>query len=64
MRGHVANRFSAGKDHAGVFLGNRNLQGTNGIGTIVNLIVFYNDAINEGAATVENDVYNQVIDIE
>jgi len=38
MRGHIKSRTQIGKEHAGVFLGNRRMQGSKGIGTIVNFM--------------------------
>ena len=63
MRGHIQARANDGLEHAGVFIGTEDLQGTKGIGIIVNFIVFYHEAIMIGAATVANDVYNKVIPI-
>jgi len=63
MRGHINARIRQGLDHAGVFLGTKDMQGTRGIGTIVNFVVFFSDAIEAGAATIEDDVYNRVIPI-
>lgn len=63
LKGHVNDRHAEGKEHAGVFIG-ANLPDARKIGAIVNFIVFINDSINEDAATVENDVYNQVIYID
>ncbi len=63
MRGHIQDRLDKGLEHAGVFIGTNKLQGTKGIGKIVNLIVFYHEAIATGAATVTDDVYNKVIPI-
>jgi hypothetical protein len=63
MRGHIQVRVQDGLEHAGVFIGSEDLQGTKGIGTIVNLVVFYHEAIRTGGATVADDVYNKVIQI-
>lgn len=63
IRGHIQARTNDGLEHAGVFIGTEDLQGINRIGIIVNLIVFYNEAIMAGAATVADDVYNKVIPI-
>lgn len=60
MDGHAANRINSGKEHAGVFIG-ANLQGPQNIGTIVNFIVLYDEAIKGAAASVEDDVYNKII---
>ncbi len=64
MRGHVQDRLDQGLEHAGVFIGTNKLQGTEGIGTIVNFVVFYHKAIMAGAATLANDVYNEIIQID
>ncbi|MEM9954086.1 MAG: DUF5615 family PIN-like protein [Chloroflexota bacterium] len=63
MRKHITARQNEGKDHAGVFMGGHHLQGNIGIGTIVNFVVFYREAINIGAATLDDDVYNTVTTI-
>lgn len=63
MRGHIQTRIQQGLEHAGVFIGTKDLQGSKGIGVIVNFTVFYNEAIVAGAATVADDVYNQIIPI-
>lgn len=63
IKGHIQDRHTEGKEHAGVFIG-ANLSDTQKIGVVVNFIVFINDSINIGAATTENDVYNQVIYID
>jgi hypothetical protein len=63
IRSHLTTRTNEGKEHAGVFIAGTHLQGTKGIGTIVNFIVFYNDTINAGAATLKDDVYNMIMDI-
>lgn len=57
---HIDDRVNEGKEHAGVFIGVRALQISGGIGVIVSEIVFFNDAIENDAATLEADVYNQV----
>lgn len=64
MRGHIQDRLDQDLEHAGVFMGTNKLQGTQGIGTIVNFIVFFSEAIATGAATVANDVYNEIIQID
>lgn len=61
IQGHINKRLTDGNEHAGVFIGRSHLQGDKGIGTIVNFIAFYHNTIQEGAATVEDDVYNQTI---
>lgn len=58
---HIAARRAEGKAHAGVFIAGHHLQGRAGIGAIVAVIVEYNELIQGGAATVRDDVYNQVI---
>lgn len=64
MRGHAETRHMDDKEHAGVFIGTNRLQGDKGIGTIVNFIAFYDEAIKSGAASLVDDVYNQVIYID
>lgn len=61
IQGHIKERLENGDEHAGVFIGGSHLQGSKGIGIIVNFIAFYHDMIQEGAATVEDDVYNQIV---
>jgi|GEM_PF-1647370 len=63
MRGHINTRTAKGLEHAGVFLGTHEMQGSSGIGIIVNFITFFHDSIQAGAATVEGDVYNRIIPI-
>jgi hypothetical protein len=60
MMQHITARAKTGKEHSGVFIG-IDLRGAAQVGVIVNFIVMYADAIKDGAATVEEDVYNQVI---
>jgi predicted nuclease of predicted toxin-antitoxin system len=63
MRGHIHTRTRQGLEHAGVFIGTKDMQGQKGVGIIINFIVFFNESIEAGAATVEDDVYNQIIPI-
>lgn len=63
MMGHLTARIAKGLEHGGVFIGTQDLQGSKGIGVIVNFIVFYHESIVAGAATVEDDVYNRIITI-
>ena len=58
---HLAARQQDGKAHGGVFIAGQLLQGKGGIGTIVKFIAEYNELIEGGAATVQGDVYNQII---
>ena len=60
MMKHINRRTDEGNEHAGVFIG-INLQGTTYIGKIVSTVVLYDEAIKAGAATVEEDVYNEII---
>lgn len=60
MQIHVNERVDAGLEHLGVFIAADHLQGQTGIGRIVAEVVFVHEAIQAGAATLENDVYNQV----
>ncbi|MEQ8672098.1 MAG: DUF5615 family PIN-like protein [Aggregatilineales bacterium] len=55
--------LSEGKQHTGIFVCKDHLQGSGGIGTIVNECLFYHTAVQMGAAKVE-EFQNQVIDIE
>ena len=64
MRGHILTRIQQGLEHAGVFIGTKDLQGSKGIGVIVTLIHFYHEAIATGAATLAKDVYNEIIQID
>lgn len=56
IRKHIKARQEAGKEHAGVFIISRHLQGT--VGPIVTYLVELNEYIEGGAASVEEDVYN------
>ena len=58
---HIAARYKAEKEHSGVFIAGHHLQGQDGIGTIVTFIVELHEFIEGGAATVQGDVYNQII---
>lgn len=58
---HVVARREEGKEHGGIFIAGHHLQGKGGIGRIVTVIVEYNDFIQGGAATVQDDIYNQII---
>lgn len=58
---HIADRHKEGKEHGGVFVAGHHLQGQTGIGTIVKFITEYAELIVVGAATVQNDVHNQII---
>ena len=60
MTGHVKDRTSAGKQFLGVFIALDHLQGPDGIGSIVEELVFWHEAIVAGAASVQNDVYNEI----
>ena len=62
--GHTTNRLDSGKSHCGVFIAGDHLKGSNGIGRIVGEIVFWHTATQDGAANLQNDVYNQVNDIK
>jgi hypothetical protein len=64
IKRQVEKRVSEGESHAGVLIGGHHLQGSPGIGTIVKYVTFMNEAINGGAATLENDVYNRISYIE
>ena len=57
---HIVSRHREGKGHAGVFIADDHLQGQRGIGTIVTLILEYNELILASAGTVQDDVYNHV----
>ncbi|MDQ7025876.1 MAG: DUF5615 family PIN-like protein [Anaerolineae bacterium] len=57
---HVKNRANAGFQHSGVFIAGDHLKKPEGIGRIVSEIIFWHSAMLEGAASIQNDVYNQV----
>ena len=57
---HIAARHREGKEHAGVFIAGRPLQGEHGIGTIVTAILEYQALIVAGAWTVQDNVDNHV----
>jgi predicted nuclease of predicted toxin-antitoxin system len=58
---HITERQNANKEHCGIFIAVNRLQGPSGIGKIVEEIVFYDEAIKGGAATLGDSVYNQLI---
>jgi hypothetical protein len=60
ITGHITERHSQGKEHYGVFIA-EGLQGQKGVGRIILFMAEWNELILGGAASVENDVYNQVI---
>lgn len=55
--------LAAGKVHSGVFVCKHDLQSETGIGKIVRTCLFYHEAVDGGAATLD-DFRNQVFDIE
>lgn len=58
--GHVNARIAAGKQYLGVFIALEHLQGIEGVGGTVEELVFWHEAIVAGAASLQNDVYNQI----
>jgi len=58
---HINDRIAEGKNHCGVFIALDNLQGDRGVGRIVAEVTFWHDAIQSGAASLQEEVYNQVI---
>jgi predicted nuclease of predicted toxin-antitoxin system len=60
MQKHVNDRVATGKEHCGVFIGGDHLQGDKGIGKIVANVVFMQEAIAGEAATLQDEVYNQI----
>jgi hypothetical protein len=64
IQSHIDKRFEDGKEHCGVFIAPEKTQGPHGIGQVVNFIVEYDTLIKGGAATLQDDVYNQTIYIE
>lgn len=54
--------LAEGKSHGGVFVCKHDLQSEAGIGKIVTMCLFYHDAVDGGAATLD-DFRNQVIDM-
>jgi predicted nuclease of predicted toxin-antitoxin system len=60
IRRHIDKRIEEGKSHCGVFIAGDHLQGVKGIGQIVSEILFFAESIQGDAASLENDVYNQV----
>jgi hypothetical protein len=58
--GHVTDRLDAGNNHAGVFIAPNHLRGSKGIGSLVAEMAFWHEAITSGAATLQDDVYNQI----
>jgi hypothetical protein len=61
IRKHIDKRVSEGNDHCGVFIAPEDLQGDIGIGRIVEFLTEFNELVNGGAATLHDDVYNQII---
>jgi predicted nuclease of predicted toxin-antitoxin system len=57
---HVSARLNEAKEHCGVFIAGDHLQGPNGIGRIIEEIVFYQEVIKAGAASIEDNIYNQI----
>jgi len=56
---------SEGRQHYGIFYGSTDkYQRTGAIGVLVDYLVFWSQAIEEAAATLEEDVYNQFIHIQ
>lgn len=53
--------LDAGQQHAGVFRAGSHLQGDKGIGRIVTFIGEYFEMVNVGAASLADDVYNQMV---
>jgi predicted nuclease of predicted toxin-antitoxin system len=60
IQSHVNERAEAGKEHPGVFIALDHLQGSHGIGKIVEELGLWHEAIAGGAASLEDEVYNQV----
>jgi predicted nuclease of predicted toxin-antitoxin system len=58
--GHITARLETGKEHAGVFIALHHLRNSKGVGQIIEEIVFWHQAVQAGAATLQNDVYNQI----
>jgi predicted nuclease of predicted toxin-antitoxin system len=56
--GHHRQWLEQGKHHAGIFLITK---GKDDIGMIVTTLAFWRDAIDDGAATIESDVNDQII---
>ncbi len=50
-----------GKRHCGIMHCNKNVQGEIAIGIIVKACLFYHEMIDGGAATVDDDIVNQVL---
>jgi hypothetical protein len=60
MQKHVNDRVAAGQEYCGVIIGGDHLQGVNGIGKIVEEVAFLHEAIEGNAATLQDEVYNQI----
>jgi len=60
IQSHVNDRIAEGSNLCGVFIADHRLMSEAGIGTIIEEITFWNDALQGGAAKLENDVYNQI----
>lgn len=58
----ITKRISEGKNYSGVFVADKYLEG--GIGYIIDFIADYDKLIKGGAASLQDDVYNQTIYIK
>lgn len=63
LRDRAFRWLATGRSHAGVFVCKHILQSEAGIGIIVMTCLFYDEAVREGAASLD-DFHNQVFDIE
>jgi hypothetical protein len=57
---HTTSRLNSGKSHAGVFIAPNHLRGKKGIGPVVEYVTEWHEVIAAGAATLQDEVYNQV----
>jgi hypothetical protein len=57
---HITNRLNSGSNHCGVFIAPNQFRGSKGIGRIVDYVTEWHELIIGGAASLQNDVYNQV----
>jgi predicted nuclease of predicted toxin-antitoxin system len=64
IRKHIDKRFAAAKEHCGVFIAGDEVQGEDGVGRIVAFVAEYDELIKGGAASLEDDVYNQSLYIK
>jgi hypothetical protein len=61
---HHAQRLQDGKHHWGIFICAHHLRGTDHAGGIIRQVVKYHDFVVGGAASIEHDFADRIIDVE